>query len=195
MKSLEDLLRLEKTIRVLGVDDAPFVHQRGERADFSGVMCAGVRFEGMIWGDIEVDGEDATEVLVARILASKFHEQLHMVLIDGLAMGGFNLVDLPALAERLERPVAAVMRRLPDMERIDRALQNFSDYERRIGLIKAAGPIHSVAPFVFQVAGAEPHLMAEALSRVTDQGHVPEALRLAHLIGSAIKTGSSSNRA
>jgi len=30
---------------------------------------------------------------------------------------------------------------------------------------------------------------------LTDTGHVPEALRLAHLIGSAIMTGQSSNRA
>ena len=29
----------------------------------------------------------------------------------------------------------------------------------------------------------------------TDNGHVPEALRLAHFIGSAVMTGESSNRA
>lgn len=33
------------------------------------------------------------------------------------------------------------------------------------------------------------------LNRVTDTGKVPEALRLAHLIGSAVKTGQSSKRA
>ncbi|MFP2934395.1 hypothetical protein ACLESO_56630 [Pyxidicoccus sp. 3LG] len=43
--------------------------------------------------------------------------------------------------------------------------------------------------------GAEPPLVAEALARVTDRGNVPEPLRLAHLIGSAVVTGQSGQRA
>ena len=39
------------------------------------------------------------------------------------------------------------------------------------------------------------HTAGQVLTRLTDTGHVPEALRLAHLIGSAIMTGQSSNRA
>jgi endonuclease V-like protein UPF0215 family len=195
MKSLEEVLRLGRTIRVLGVDDAPFEHERGARANFSGILCAGTRFEGMLWGDIEVDGEDATEALIQAIKPSKFYEQIHVVLIDGLAMGGFNLVDLPRLAHVFDRPCVAVMRKLPDMPRIERALRNFDDFERRMDLIERAGEIHEHDPFVFQCVGAPPDVVAQALATLTDQGHVPEALRLAHLIGSAIKTGSSSNRA
>jgi endonuclease V-like protein UPF0215 family len=37
--------------------------------------------------------------------------------------------------------------------------------------------------------------VAEALKRLTDRGNVPEALRLAHLIGSAVVMGESSKRA
>jgi hypothetical protein len=37
--------------------------------------------------------------------------------------------------------------------------------------------------------------MADALTQLTDTGHVPECLRLAHLIGSAVKTGTSGQRA
>ncbi|MEC9400457.1 MAG: DUF99 family protein, partial [Myxococcota bacterium] len=89
----------------------------------------------------------------------------------------------------------AVMRQLPDMDAIDRALSNFEDAERRRDLIARAGEIHHHEPFYFQVAGAEPEIVGQALERLTDQGHVPEALRLAHIIGAAIKTGESSNRA
>lgn len=197
MKSLETLLRRGKTIRVLGVDDAPFEPRRGARANFSGILCADTRFEGMLWGEIEVDGLDATEVLIETILGSKFHEQMHLFLMDGLAMGGFNLVNLPELCARLERPCVAVMRRLPDMERIDAALRNFKDHAHRMQLIEAAGEIHDAhEPFVFQCVGEEePEVVARVLARLTCEGHVPEALRLAHLIGSAIKTGTSSNRA
>ena len=196
MKSLSEMTRLGRTIRALGVDDAPFVHRRGERANVSGIVCAGVSFEGMLWGEVEVDGEDATAQLIALIKGSKFHAQLHVVLLDGLALGGFNLVDLPALQGALDRPCVAVMRRRPDLARVDAALKNFEDYERRAALVRAAGPIHDrFTPHVFQCVGASPGEVAAALSALTTHGHVPEALRLAHLIGAAVKTGSSSQRA
>jgi endonuclease V-like protein UPF0215 family len=47
----------------------------------------------------------------------------------------------------------------------------------------------------FQVRGLEPTLVPPLLERLTDQGHVPEALRLAHLIARAIVTGESGRRA
>jgi endonuclease V-like protein UPF0215 family len=48
---------------------------------------------------------------------------------------------------------------------------------------------------VFQVAGAEPDEVARGLARLSDRGNVPEALRLAHLIGSAVRQGESGRRA
>ncbi len=195
MKSLGEVMRLGKTIRVLGVDDAPFVHQRGERANFSAILCAGTRFEGMLWGDIEVDGADATDVLCEVIRGSKFYEQFHVFIMDGLAMGGFNLVDLPRLHQELARPCVAVMRKLPDMARIEAALHNFEDVERRLALIQAAGEVYEFDEFVFQCQGEEPEVVARALKLLTREGYVPEALRMAHFIGAAVKMGESSSRA
>ena len=56
---------------------------------------------------------------------------------------------------------------------------------------------HSFASgnYVFQVAGEAPDVIGPALNRLTDRGHVPEALRIAHLIGSAVRTGESGRRA
>ena len=195
MKSLDELIRLNKTIRTMGFDDAPFDHERGSPVNLSGIVCAGTRFEGMVWGEVRKDGDDATARVIELVMGSKFHDQLHVVLLDGLAFGGFNLVDLPALAEALDRPCVAVMRRPPDMEAIGRALAHFDDEQRRLELIARAGPVHEADPFFFQVAGAPPQDVPPVLAQLTDQGHVPEALRLAHLIGAAIKRGESSSRA
>jgi endonuclease V-like protein UPF0215 family len=87
------------------------------------------------------------------------------------------------------------MRRLPDLEAVERALRHLPRAERRLELLGRAGPIHQLGGFTFQVRGAEPAWVAEALQRLTDRGQVPEALRLAHLIGSAVVTGESSKRA
>ena len=195
MKPLETLLAHRRTLRVMGFDDAPFEKRVGAPVDVAGVVCAGTRFEGLVWGTATRDGDDATAVMQRLLLDSKFADQVHLVLIDGLAVGGFNLVDLPRLASAVGRPCVAVMRKPPDMPAIRRALARFDDVDRRLSLIERAGPIHRDGPFVFQVAGAGPAVIARALSALTDRGYVPEALRIAHLIGAAVKTGQSGKRA
>ncbi|RKZ81400.1 MAG: DUF99 domain-containing protein [Candidatus Parabeggiatoa sp. nov. 1] len=195
MKTLEKLLQQNRTIRVIGFDDAPFENRRGACVNVAGVVCAGTRFEGMVWGTVQKDGDDATEVLSQLLLQSKFYEQVHLVLIDGLAVGGFNIINLPELAQRLERPCVCVMRKLPDMAAIEQALENLPDTAKRLDLIHKAGPIHTQTPFYFQAQGCNPDTVGKVLERLTFTGHVPEALRLAHLIGSAIMTGESGKRA
>jgi len=195
MKTLEKLLQQNRTLRVIGFDDAPFEHYQGACVNVAGVVCAGTQFEGMLWGKVQKDGDDATEVLSQLLLQSKFYDQVHLVLIDGLAMGGFNLIDLPELATCLKRPCVSVMRKQPNLVAIQKALQNLPNTAKRWDLIHKAGHIYQQKPFYFQTQGGNPDVVGKALERLTKLGHVPEALRLAHLIGSAVMTGESGNRA
>jgi endonuclease V-like protein UPF0215 family len=126
---------------------------------------------------------------------SKFLPQVHLVLLDGLAFGGFNLVDLPALAEGLGVPCAAVCRRMPDLAAMERALGGLTQPARRLRLLRRAGALYEHPPWVFQVAGEGPAVVARALARLTDTGHVPECLRLAHLVAAAVRLGESNRRA
>jgi endonuclease V-like protein UPF0215 family len=184
-----------RQIRVIGFDDAPFPHRRGAPVRIAGAVCAGTRFEGLVWGQVRRDGWNATDELVRLLEAGKFLPQIHLVLLDGLAFGGLNLVDLPALAERLGRPCAALMRRLPDLTAMEAVIRKLPRPERRLELIRQAGPIHRHGAFFFQVQGGAPAEIGPALERLTDRGQVPEALRLAHLIGAAVVTGESGRRA
>lgn len=184
-----------RLLRAVGFDDAPFRRRRGSRVHVAGVVCAGTRFEGLVWGHLRQDGWDATEALARMLLGGKFLPQIHLVLLDGLSFGGFNLVDLPALAARLGRPCVAVMRRPPNLAAVERAIRRLPHPERRLRLLERAGPVHLRAPFAFQVQGAEPDTAAEALARLTDRGNVPEPLRLAHLVGAAVVRGESGRRA
>ena len=120
---------------------------------------------------------------------------MHLVLLDGIAFGGFNLVDLPRLAHSLQRPCVSVMRKLPDLPAMERAARRLPRAPARLAILRRAGPIHVSGPFVYQVHGADPRDVAAALRRLTDTGHVPEALRLAHLIGGALAYGQSGRRA
>lgn len=185
----------DKVIRVIGFDDTPFAKRPGVRVSICGVVCAGTRFEGMVWGHVRRDGWGSTDEVCRLLEGGKFLPQVHLVLLDGLAFGGFNVIDLPRLAGRLERPCVAVMRRPPNMPAFEAAIRKLPRPERRLDLVRKAGAIHQIGHSVFQVAGAEPDVIAPILARLTDTGHVPEALRLAHLIGSAVKSGESSRRA
>ena len=184
-----------RVIRAIGFDDAPFERRRGAPVRIAGVVCAGTRFEGMVFGTARQDGWNATEVLRRLLARGKFLPQLHLVLLDGIAFGGFNVVDLEALASALACPCVAVMRSAPDLPAVERALRRLPQPERRLRVLRRAGPIHIRPPFVFQVRGAEPDEVFAALRRLTDRGNVPEPLRLAHLVGAAVVCGESGRRA
>lgn len=192
---LAELIRQKRKIRVIGFDDAPFVRHQPEKVSVAGIICAQTRFEGMVWGQIQPDGWDATEVICKLLIDSKFLPQLHLVLLDGIGFGGFNLVDLPTLAAKLKLPCVAVMRRLPNLAKMAEALSRLPDRDKRLKLLQKAGEIHHYAPFFFQVCGEDPQIIAQALVYLTDRGKVPEALRLAHLIGAAVINGESSSQA
>lgn len=189
------LPRPPRQLRAIGFDDAPFTRRPGARVDIAGVVCLGTRFEGLVWGHVRRDGRSATRALIDLLVGGKYLPQLHLVLLDGIAFGGLNVVDLPALAAALQRPCVAMMRRMPDVAGMQAAIRRLPQPERRLALLARAGPIHQRAPFVFQVAGLGADATEDALHRLTDRGHVPEALRLAHLIGSAVKDGESRGRA
>lgn len=191
------MLEQHKTFRILGIDDTPFDRQQSHPVPIAGIICAGTRFEGMLWTHVTRDGEDATEHLIQTIQDSKFYSQLHAVLFDGIAVAGFNMIDLPLFASRLGLPCLALMRKAPDLDGIYLALQRLGKdtAESRWATLQRAGQIYSHRAFCFQVQGLDPNLAGRFLEKVTDNGHVPEALRLAHLIGSAIASGVSSKRA
>jgi uncharacterized protein len=184
-----------RAIRAIGFDDAPFARERGGDVGLAGVVCAGTRFEGLVWGRVRRDGWNATDALARLLVGGKFLPQVHVVLTDGIAFGGLNVVDLEGLAARLGRPCVAVMRRAPDLAAVERAVRRLPRPDRRLALIARAGPVHRHGPFVFQVRGADPEATGRALARLTDRGLVPEPLRLAHLVAAAVRTGESGGRA
>lgn len=175
---LETLLEQRRKIRAIGFDDAPFKRSSGGKVSIAGIVCAGTRFEGMVWGEIQQDGWDATEVICRLLLNGKFLPQLHLVMLDGIGFGGFNLVDLPTLTKKLAKPCVSVMRKYPNLPKMKQALLRLPDAEKRRELLDKAGKIYVYPPFYFQVCGEEPEIIANALQNLTDCGKVPEALKI-----------------
>lgn len=79
--------------------------------------------------------------------------------------------------------------------RFKHVVDRLPDSEQRWRRVEAAGPIHKYDDFFFQAIGEQVNVIGRVLARLSDQGKVPEALRLAHLIGSAVMLGESGCRA
>ena len=99
---------------------------------------------------------DATERLASMITESRNYGQLRVAMLNGVTFGGFNVVDIGTCKSRTGVPVIAVMRRLPDMESIGRALKNLDHPELRYEAILKAGEISEVTDKMARRAGLLP---------------------------------------
>jgi endonuclease V-like protein UPF0215 family len=185
--------------RFLGIDDAPFRFSDGTVPVVGVVVQAPSYIEGVLTTLVEVDGRDATDRIAEMISSSRYREGLAMVLLDGVAVGGFNVVDVDRLHAAIRRPVVTVTREKPDLAAIERALRRrFDDWEDRLARMRR----HDAVPVRFHAStlwvsfvGAELRAVEEAIALTTVRGNLPEPLRIAHLMAAGIARGESRGRA
>ena len=148
------------------------------------------RLEAVRVGRVRVDGQDAT-ARVARLIAQlPGRDGVRAVLLDGAVVGGFNVVDLDAVARAAGVPVVAVTRRPPDFARIRAALRRWFPRTaarrwavlRRHRLVRV--PTGGV-PLWAAAAGCPTRDAIRLVRRCAVRGYWPEPLRLAHLVASA----------
>jgi hypothetical protein len=181
---------------VAGFDDAPF--PRSHRGDVlvAGAVFAGGRLDGVLSTRVRRDGSNSTERLVACLTASKFFPQLQAVLLQGITLAGFNVVDIHRLQEAIGLPVVVVARRPPDLAAIrDALLHKVPGGARKWHLIEAAGPMEALAGLQVQRAGIGLEACSHLLARLQIHGQLPEPLRVAHMIAGGVTQGESRHRA
>lgn len=177
---------------VIGFDDAPF--ERDHRGDVPlvGVVCARTRVDGLLVSKIRRDGANATRAMVAMIEGSQFREHVRAILLQGIAVGGFNVVDVHALHAALGLPVIAITRKQPDFEGMKRALfGRVPGALRKWRLIERAGELDPMRGVLVQRVGITREHAREVLAATTLHGNLPEPLRIAHLVAGAMVTGRS----
>jgi len=180
---------------VVGFDDGPFVPGHRGDVDLIGAVLSGPRLDGVLRARVRRDGANATDRIAEVIELSHFRPHLQLVLLQGIAVAGFNVVDIRSLGERLELPVIAVVRRRPDLEAIRRALlEKVAGGRRKWRLIEKAGPPTQAAGLWLQCAGIGLEEASAAVSRLAIHSRVPEPLRVAHLIAGGISSSGSRQR-
>jgi endonuclease V-like protein UPF0215 family len=108
---------------VIGIDDGPFAREHRGDVPMVGVAFSGVTLEGVLVGRVRRDGQNATRAIVTLVAGSRFARHTQVVLLQGIALAGFNVVDIHELSARLGIGVLVVARRAPDMAAIESALR------------------------------------------------------------------------
>jgi len=180
-------------IRVLGIDDGVFTpHTKGVVNVIGIVFRGGYWLDGVMRTQVEIDGMDATEKIASMIVESPHYDQLRVIMLNGVTMAGFNVVDIEDLYEKLKLPVIAVTRDKPNFSDIKKALQNLPQSQKRWKAIEKTGKLIKVytrsgeEPIYAHVVGVSEEDAERILKNTSTRSNIPEALRVAHLVASGL---------
>lgn len=181
---------------VAGFDDAPFDRDHRGPVQIVGTIYADLRFDGVLIGKVEKDGFNAATRIIEMIEKSNFQSHIRMIMLQGIALAGFNVVDVFDLHKHLGIPVLVVARRQPDMAAIHRALSGDSipRGKAKWELIQRLGPMETAGKVLVQRVGLSMEQAMDTIDRFSVCGNIPEPLRTAHLIAGALSTGHSRGR-
>lgn len=173
--------------RVLGVAES----YTGERSTLAGaVMTVDGRIDDFCFETCTVGGIDATDAVI-RLVSGLEREDIRVVLVAGVALAWYNIVDLDRLAASVDTPVVAVT--FEESDGLEPAIQSAFDgdeREDRLARYRALSKRHKMAIgqdrlFVRTVdmPTSEATAVVEALT--PDNATRPEPLRVANLAACA----------
>ena len=186
---------MKQQIRLLGIDDSPFTFTEKYATVIGVIMRGGSYIECVLRSQVSVDGADATNICKEMVENTRHRKQLRAVMLDGIALGGFNVVNIQELYSATNLPIITVTRDNPDFEKIEKALRkNFEDWKDRLNLMKK-GELHNIEtshnPIYVKCAGISLAETKEIIKLSTIRGVIPEPIRVAHLIASGVTRGDS----
>lgn len=190
---------MKSQIRILGIDDSPFKFGDKNTLVIGVVMRVPSYIEAVLKTEVEVDGKDASDKLAEMINSSRYKEQLKLVMLDGVALGGFNVVDINELHEKVGLPIVTITREKPNLKAMENALrEHFENWRERLDIIKKGEllPLETKhKPIFVKFVGMEFEELKRIIELSTVRGALPEAIRVAHLIATGVTVGESYGRA
>lgn len=188
---------VKKEIRIIGFDDGPFIPRSKGKVPVIGVVYRGGNYlDGILKTEVKIDGMDSTQKIIDVINSSRHKGQLRVIILDGITVGGFNIIDISKLYEKTRLPVIVINRKNPNLKKIENALKNFKDYKKRLKCLKNAGEtknlkIEKNKSVYYQSIGLKKDEIEKIIKLSCVHSLIPESLRVAHLIASGIVKGES----
>lgn len=183
-------LHLEKQ-GLRGLAIAESFHQNSKKSILSGlVMRRDFVIDGFVFGTTTLDGDDATETIL------KMYDELNRpdisyVLISGLIISLYNIIDIKKIHNLLQIPVIGVT--YNESEGIEDAIKHhFPDsYESKIKKYHKLGSrdkitLHTSSDIFVRKEGCDSSDVKHLLDELTLQGSFPEPLRVAQLLAKSL---------
>lgn len=180
---------------ILGIDDGPFDKKQERPVRVAAVLMEGNDLvEGIALGEFPVDGADATGFLAEWIKTLRWEPALQAVVLGGITLAGLGLVDIADLAQQLAIPVLAVTRRETAKSDISNALIA-AGLAERLTIVQHTPPAIRVRPGLYVAfAGTNREHTITMVEATLRKSRMPEPLRLAHMMASAMERGQSCGR-
>ncbi len=153
------------------------------------VMRRDFIIDGFIFGKATIRGDDATNKIIS--MYEKLNRQdISFVLISGLVISMYNIVDMKKLWKEMKVPIIGVT--YEESDGLEEAIKrHFHDsYESKIEQYQKLGPrikisLHTKHDLYLRVEGCEIKEAKKLLDAFTLQGAIPEPLRVAQLLAKA----------
>ena len=180
---------------IIGFDDAPFAKNHRGDVLIVGAVFTAARLDGLLCGKVRRDGANGTDRIIRLLEASRFLDHLQIIMLQGIALAGFNVIDIDRLYRTLNLPVLVICRKAPDFKAIRNALlTKVPGGKRKWRLIEQAGPMEKLADVYVQKVGIETANAAHVIKQSAIHSTIPEPLRTAHIIARDITASGSRQR-
>jgi hypothetical protein len=180
---------------VLGIDDGPFEKGQSALVPLVAALCEGPDLlEAVARTEFPVDGANATGFLIEWLAGLRLAPSLQAVALGGITVAGLGIIDVNALAGALRAPVLVVTRRPPDNARLRGALEAAGLLERYEIAERSPLAARTEDGLYLAHAGCDAASALALLDASRGKAKLPEALRIAHLIATAVVRGESQGR-
>lgn len=191
------MIKLKTKIRAIGIDDGPFKFCDDNVLVVGSLVRSSNYLEGVLSTRVDVDGFDSTDKVI-EMLGGRLGEQARVLFLDGIALGGFNIIDINRLNDEINIPVVSVSREKPDIKSIKNAMKKHVDNWREKFELTKRYSIHKIEtkdrPIYIHKKGLELKMAKHYIRLFTVRGRLPEPIRISHMIASGINRGESKGK-
>jgi len=179
-------LHLEKK-GLRGLAIAESFSQTSRKSILSGVvMRRDFIIDGFVFGNATISGDDATDEIL-KMYHKLSRPDISYLLISGIILSMYNIVDIKKIANELQIPVIAVT--YDDSEGIDDAIKHHfpNSFVEKIEKYKKLGKREKITlkttfDIFVRIEGCTLKEATQLLNGITLQGDFPEPLRVAQLL-------------
>jgi len=156
---------------------------------FAGVVIRGkYQVEDVRFSKATLYGMDATKTLI-ELFRSISRPDINIILVNGVIVSLYNVIDLIELFEEIRKPVIAVSYR--ESSGLEKLLRSLPFGEKRLQVYRRNGARHKVIlkngfPLYIRTLGISTKTALVLLNQLTEYGKIPEPIKVAKNIARGV---------